>query len=470
MVKNKSKQKGAGNLRQVLGAPLRQALGAPLRQALGAPLRQALGAPLRQALGAPLRQALGAQLSQRMFTPATFTDMGRKSGFDLIEITQKKQPAIDLWKIPVIDVNDTGNPTTTTRDSILHDKIDISKILMRPTSVLTKVVIGKLIAAFLSVLIANSIGNTTTEIKHDTVNETTEAIYDYMIKTASERVQEGDTTIIASMYKTLGQYISPDVRKKMLQNLVIDGVSYGWLAEYDAIIDQWLNKIIEIKGGNLPSDKYIFDLVNIIQNKVLPVSNQIWKLTNTDPMPDSYWNTSEGLMTTAIGLRQMLAEDTLISKIVIGILSATEVVIDARSIENIFGDINTMLKTLIIKIKSDIAKGSANLKPLHHQTVDIPLSKTFIPNGDNIKKNISELKQLDQYLDKTKTNIQKIKIIQPRQTTNWPTNIIKAPTEERRVAEIQHLGAFDLFKGGDRKSRRRHRRSKQKNIKYINFQ
>jgi len=90
----------------------------------------------------------------------------------------------------VIDVNDTGN-TTTTRDSILHDKIDISKMRMQPRSVITKFVIGKLIAAFLSVLIANSIGNTTTEIKHDVVNETTEAIYDYMIKTAYERVQEG---------------------------------------------------------------------------------------------------------------------------------------------------------------------------------------------------------------------------------------------------------------------------------------
>jgi len=67
MVKNKSKKKSAGNLRQVLGAPL--------------------------------RQAMGAQLSQRMFTPATITDMGRKSGFDLIEIPQKKQPALDLWKL-----------------------------------------------------------------------------------------------------------------------------------------------------------------------------------------------------------------------------------------------------------------------------------------------------------------------------------------------------------------------------------
>jgi len=251
------------------------------------------------------------------------------------------------------------------------------------------------------------------------------------------------------------------VRNKMLQNLVIDGVSYGWLADYDAIIDQWLNKIIEIKGGDLPSNKYIFDLVNIIQNKVLPVSNQIWYWTNTDPIPDSYWNTTEGLWTTAIGLRQMLAEDTLISKIIIGILTATEVVIDARPIENIFGDINAMIRKLIIKIKSDITKSSGNLKLLHHQTIAIPTSKIFV---NNITKKINELKELEQNLNKT--NILKIK--QPHQITKLPTNAINAPTEERRVAEIQHLGAFDLFKGGDRKSRRR-RRSKQKNIKYINF-
>jgi hypothetical protein len=450
MVKKKSQKNGAGNLRQVLSAPLRQALGAPLRQALGAPLRQALGVSL----------ARNAQLSQRMFTPANITDMGRKSGLALTEIKQKN-PAIDLWKIPVIDVNDTGN-TTTTRDSSIP-RYKIKTDFMQRTSVIIKVVIGKLIAAFLSVLIANSIGNTTPEIKHDTVNETTEAIYDYMIKTASERVQEGDTTIIASLYKTLGEYISTDMRKKMLENLVIDGVSYGWLAEYDTIIDLWLNKIIEIKGGKLPSDKYIFDLVNIIQNKVLPISNQIWKLTNTDPMPDSYWNTTEGLMTTAIGLRQMLAEDTLISKIVIGILSATEVVINTQPIGNIFGDINlnTMLKTLIIKIKSDITKGIDDLKLLHHQTIDIPPSKTFIHhNADIFKKQINELKELEQYLDKT--NILKIK--QPHQITNLPTNSIQSPTGESSLAKIQHLGAFDLFRGGGRKSRRR-QHSKRKNIK-----
>jgi hypothetical protein len=453
VIKNKTKKNGGRFYasRRVLGAPLRQALGAPLRQALGAPLRQALGAPLRQALGVSI--ARNAQLSQRSFAPAAITNPGRKSAFDFIEITQK-QPNFDLWNIPNID--ETGNHTTTTRDSIPRYKIETG--FMQRTSVITKVLIGKLIAVFLSVLIGNSLGNITTEIKHDTVNETTEAIYDYMIATASERLKEGDTTIIASLYKTLGEYISSDVRKKMLENLVIDGVSYGWLAEYDAIIDQWLNKIIEIKGGKLPSDKYIFDLVNIIQNKVLPVSNQIFKLTNTDPMPDSYWNTSEGLMTTAIGLRQMLAEDTMISKIVIGILSATEVVINTQPIGNIFGDINTMIKTLIIKIKSDITKGSGDLKLLHHQTIAIPPSKIFV---NNITKKISELKELEQNLDKT--NILKIK--QPHPITNLPTNIIKAPTGENSLAKMQHLGAFDLFRGGGRKSRRRHHSRHTKSFK-----
>jgi len=434
------------------------------RKVIGAPLRQALGAPLRQALGAPLRQAIGASLARNAKLFADVATDVATSGF--IEFAQN-QPKIDLLKMPYILETD---PSTTTSDSssIPHDKIDISSIIIQRTSpTITKLVISKLIAAFLTtVLIETSLGknidNAIKEIKEDTntvVNETTEAIYDFMIKTASERLQEGDTTIIASLYETLGRFISPDVRKRVLENLVIDAVSYGWLAEYDALIDQWLKKIIEIKGGNLPSDKYIIDMFNIIQNKVLPVSNTIWYYTKkSDKVPES--DRYEGLMKTATGVRKMLAEDTLISKIVIGLLSASELVINTRPLGDIFGDINTMLQTLIIKIKSDIANSNGNLTL--HQSILVP-KKHFIEDPHNIKTHVNEL---EQYLDKTKKNIQKIK--QPTPITKWPVvNVIKAPTGNVNLTEIQNMGAFDLFRGGRRKSRRRYRSRQTKSLKNV---
>jgi hypothetical protein len=468
VIQNKIKKNGGRFIasRKVIGAPLRQALGAPLRQALGAPLRQALGAPLRQAMGAPLRQALGASLARNAKLFADVATDVATSGF--IEFAQN-QPKIDLLKMPFILETD---PSTTTSDSsnIPHDKIDISSIIVQRTSpTITKLVISKLIAAFLTtVLIETSLGknidNAIKEIKEDTntvVNETTEAIYDFMIKTASERLQEGDTTIIASLYETLGRFISPDVRKRVLENLVIDAVSYGWLAEYDALIDQWLKKIIEIKGGNLPSDKYIIDMFNIIQNKVLPVSNTIWYYTKkSDKVPES--DRYEGLMKTATGVRKMLAEDTLISKIVIGLLSASELVINTRPLGDIFGDINTMLQTLIIKIKSDIANSNGNLTL--HQSILVP-KKHFIEDPHNIKTHVNELKELEQYLDKTKKYVQKIK--QPTPITKWPANVIKAPTANVHLTEIQNMGAFDLFRGGGRKSRRRYRSRHTKSLKNV---
>ncbi len=440
-IKNKTKKNG-GRI------PLRQALG-PLRQSISVPLRQALGAPLRQALGTPLRQALGASIARNK---RLFTDAAINAAFDFTELAQN-QPKIDLWKMPFIPETDPSD------ESIPHDKIDINSIILqRTSSTITKFGIRKLIAAFLTVLIETSLGKTIDhalkEIKHDTdtvVNETTEAIYDYMIKTASEKIQEGDTTIIATLYEKLGQYISPDARKRVLEKLVIDGESFGWLAQYDALIDQWLKKIIEIKGGKMPSDKYIITLLNIIHTKVLPVSNTIWYYTNSDNVPESYWFTSEGLMKTATGMRQMLAEDTLISKIVIGILSATEVVIGTQPVGNIFGDINTMIQTLIIKIKSDIANSNGGMK-LDQIQIDIsPVDKPY----NHINRHLSELKVLEQYLDKTKTYMQKNKL-----TTKWPAANVNVPMTKNSAIEIQHMGAFDLFQGGNRKSRRRRHRSR----------
>ena len=192
-----------------------------------------------------------------------------------------------------------------------------------------------------------------------------------MITTASKQIQTGDTTVIASIYGFVGRHISLDTRKKMLEKLVINGVSYGWLAHYDDMIDKWLTKGIEIKGGVLPSDKNIIDIVNIIRNKVLPITNGWWYfsralrrgtgigLTNAYTKPDDYWYTSEGQTETAKGAKETLADDTTIAKIVVGLLSAAE------SYNSVFSVINikTMLIKLINNFKVDISN-SVNIEKM----------------------------------------------------------------------------------------------------------
>jgi hypothetical protein len=283
----------------------------------------------------------------------------------------------------------------------MRDKIDIAPIILR-TSNGTKVVIGTLIAAFLAVLFAPK------EIKQnvkDLVKRTTDSVYNYMVKNASQKLQKGDTTIISSVYTTW-QRLSSETRKKTLEKLVIDGVSYGWLAEYDSVIDIWLNKIIEIKGS-LPSDKYIIDIVNIVRNKVLPVTNGIWYfkraikrgtglgLTAADIAQDSYWSTYNGKLETAVGARQTLADDTMLAKIIIGLLSACEVVI--KTVDLSF-DIKIMLRNIVTKFKSDLHK-------IITRSAMYSLKSTGDVRANDIKLHVRELKKLEEHLDKINKKI-----------------------------------------------------------------
>ena len=337
------------------------------------------------------------------------------------------------------------------------------------TSVMAKIAIGTLISAFLSVLIGRSKfgADAIKELKHDTndlVNKTSEAVYKYMITTASERFQEEDTAIIASLYGTMGQYISSDTRKNILENIVIDGVSYGWLAEYDTVIDMWLKKIIEIKGGNLPSDKYIINIVNIIQNKILPVTNGIWyfkravklrtglDVTAADTAPDSYWYTSEGRLATASGVRYLVAEDAILSKIVIGLLSAIEVV-NRGLIETMFGGIKPMIRKLINKMKDGIAdaNGSDDLKLLRKSEAISSLNPIRDDDDDDDTNNIvsqnNELKELDRYWETSKQKI--YAKWDPNKRYTKPT---KNPNARDSVNNINVLqDAFTPFSGGARK-------------------
>lgn len=380
-------------------------------------------------------------------------------------------------------------PTTSHIEDIEHtdrvrSKIDIRSTMLGTSATTTKIVIGTLIAAFLSVLIGKSkLGTDAIKgIKNETddvVNKTTETIYNYMVAHASERLQDGDTTIIASMYETLGRHLSPDDRKIIFQHLVIDGVSYGWLAEYDAIIDQWLKNIIKIKGGELPSDNYIINIVNIIQNKVLPVTNGIWYskraiklatgvgLTKADTAHDDYWYTSDGQMETASGARQMLAEDTMLAKIIIGLLSASEVV-TTGPIKTIIGNIKPMIRQLIIKIKNDIANHGGEFKTRDKPAAVFPFKQPIADDADDIEMQISELKDLDRYLEKSNKKINQTTspFKKPRPTTHVPKPIANAESDTS-LRSLRDMGAFGSFGssggggGGSRKTcrkcNRRHR-------------
>lgn len=432
-----------------------------------------LATAARNAVGALYRSNRNMGLITRPFIGTAINPgTGKKSGLSLEEFRQPKQPVIDLG---VRTIPSTGSiiydkdqykytgKIIPNLDSI-RSKVDIGSTMMR-TSVMAKFAIGTLIAAFLSVLIKKSkLGeDAINELKNDAndlVNKTAEAVYKYMITTASERIQEGDTAIIASLYGTIGQYISSDARKNILENIVIDGVSYGWLAEYDAVIDAWLKKIIEIKGGELPSDKYIINIVNIIQNKVIPVTSKIWYykraikiatglgITEADTASDDYWYTSEGLHSTASGVRQMVAEDAYLSKIVIGILSASEMY-NRGLIETIFGGIRPMIRQLINKMKDGIANpnDSDNLKLLRKSEV-ISSLKPIRDDDDhhddtnNIVSQINELKELDRYWEKSKKNIY----------AKWEQNKRYMKTTKHPTAHDSILqDAFTPFSGGVRK-------------------
>ena len=407
-----------------------------------------------RALGAVSRNARNKQLFSTAAIAHTGSDAFMESG-------KKKQPSMELDVVPIDHYSDIGK-------HIMRGKIDIRPTML-PTSNGTKVVIGVVIAAFLSMLFSKK------ELPHsakDLVKKTTDAIYHYMVKTASDIVQEGDTTIIASIY-TVWRRLSLDTRKNMLKKLVIDGTSYGWLAEYDAILDIWLNKLIEIKGGELPSDKNIIDIVNIIQNKILPVTNGIWYfnrairrhtglgVTAAYAASDSFWYTSKGKMETAIGARQMLADDTMLAKIIIGLLTASEMV--SNMFEGSF-DIKMMLRKIDIKFKSD-------LRLLRKKSV-MGTFKTIGEDGvSDIKIRILKLQELEDQLD----NANK-KLNQPymflQQTL--PIRSIKLPTKITDINEtLRNMGAFDLYHGGVRKKyceytrRRRACKSRRRPLQFL---
>jgi hypothetical protein len=373
-------------------------------------------------------------------------------------------------------------------------KTNIGSIILRPSlDMVSKLAIGTLITALLTILIEKSIGITSiasiakdevTKIKNDTID----AITKYMIKNASEKIQTGDTTVIASIYGR----ISSDTRKNMLKKLVIDGVSYGWLAEYDGIIDQWLNKIIEIKGGDLPSDKYILDIISIIQNKVLPVTNGIWYfkravrlrtglgVTTADTAPDSYWYTSEGQTETAKGVRETLADDTTIAKIVVGLLSAAESFnsirikrmliklinnfkghIASASVEKmkIPGKLGLILEEEEEYPQSTIAKSKSNSK----SSKSSKSSESFETRDTDINMQILELnkniKKCEKYLvDYTKTS--KIRNSLRTSVRSHSGRVKSSPKSPESMRALRTFTSFGL--GGGRETRITRRDSKSK--------
>lgn len=377
-------------------------------------------------------------------------------------------------------------------------KTNIGSIILQPSlDMVSKLAIGTLITALLTNLIVNSDGITSialsgkdavTKIKNDTVD----AITNYMIKTASEKIQTGDTTVIASIYKLVGRHISLDTRKKMLEKLVINGVSYGWLAEYDDMIDKWLTKGIEIKGGVLPSDKNIIDIVNIIQNQVLPVTNGIWYfkravklrtglgVTAADTAPDSYWYTSEGQAETAKGARETLAQDTTIAKIVVGLLSAAESLDSVNTLIKINKMIRkVMIRKLINIFKSHIA--SANVEKMKRPgKLDLILEEEEYPQSTIAKSNSNSksssntfhaeinmqilelnksINKCEKYLaDYTKKNSFKSRTSLRRSNSARDAIRVKSPDS---IRELRNFGLFSGM-GGGRETRVIRRDSKSK--------
>lgn len=434
--------------------------------------------PVSRALGALTRNsARNSNTMRQSFTTAinAGTDRNALSGVHSTEFEKKKQPIIhlDVGNIPVVyHGDDAGNritPTRDSRDSIRgRSKIDVGSTMMPTSSVATKIAIGTLITAFLSVLIGKTeIG---AEIKSDTdilVKKATDDIYNYMVERASKRLKAGDTTIIASMYKTITKHMTSEDRKKMFKKLVIDGVSYEWLAEYDHIIDIWLNKIIQLEGNKLPSDKYIINLVNTIQNKVLPITNTIWyskralmrglsklgivSLSKADAASDDYWYTSEGQSETAIGARQMLEEeDTVLAKIIVGILSSG-VIVNEGVMKTIFGDIKPMLRKLISKLKHGIDNDGGDLHMLR-QTSEFTHLK---PNGksanDDIQTYIHQLEKISQPY--------RFKELKPKHRTKQPIDAVTIDP----LSKLRDMGAFGWTHGG--KSRKRRRECTQRSYK-----
>jgi len=418
----------------------------------------------------------------------------KPSYFDFPDLSQKQQPLIDFENMSkrdgsrsqyVYNVGDNGDDEGSSVISNLPGKIDISSMMVRPSAnTISKFAIKTLIVAFLTILIEKTVGLSTInsgikKIKDDAfemANDITDSVYKYMIATASNRLQEGDTTIIASIYVKIGQHVSIEKRKEMLENLVINGVSYGWLAPYDGIIEQWLNKIIEIKGGELPSDKYIFGIVNIIKNKVIPVTNGIWYFKRAvklhtglggpmDTAKDEYWNTSDARAATANSTRDIIAEDTVLAKIIVGLLTANEVIDNTNMfIDGVFSDVNRMLRTLMITFKMHLA--NAKNDRLHIVGDDGLQSKLFnSKTGNDLTMNVEirelnkSIKKFETFLESSKVNGSKLfkspmSLMRSKTHTASSSRTTNAKMENDRIRKLQEqFGLFNPTLGGGHKPR-----------------
>jgi hypothetical protein len=389
--------------------------------------------------------------------PFTTCKIAPMSSISVMEFGKKKQQPIAY--------NDTIHI-----DDGVRSKIDIGTTI--------KVVTGTLIAAFLSTLFATSIiGAEAKNYIDNLVKETTNAIYKYMVNHTCEIMQEGDTTIIASIYKTIGRHLTLDERKEIFKHLVIDDVSYEWLAEYDAIIEIWLNKVIEIKDGVLPSDKYITNIINIIQNKVLPVTNGIWYskrairratglgLTKADIVPDSYWYTLAGKHETANGVRQTIAINTKLAKIIVGLLTAIEWYNNTKPVTNI----KRMLNKIVIKFKADIIanRSSVDSELLRKPGALYPF-KTISGNASSTSNSTTNAKIRE--LNEEVKKLEKInQLPQPPHFPQWNPKINLKPNDTVMASDIanqmQNMGAFDPYKGGVRRGSTRKQRANKYNIK-----
>jgi hypothetical protein len=432
--------------------------------------------------------AMNAMSMNGMARMRPFSDVAisepKPNYFDFSDLSRKPQPLIDFenmskrdgrrsQNIHHVDVAGDGDESEGKGNGVksaIPGNFDISSLMVRPSAnTVNKFAIGTLIVAFLTILIEKTIGLSSIKsgikkIKDDALelaNDITESVCNYIIATASDRLQEGDTTIIASMYMKVGQHVSVGKRKEMLENLVINGISYGWLAPYDGIIEQWLNKIIEIKGGQLPSDKYIFNIVNIIRNKVIPFTNGIWYfkravklrtglgMTDADIVPDVYWNTSEGRVATANSTRDIIAEDTVLAKIIVGLLTANEAIDNTNMLfDRVFSNVNSMLKILMITFKTHLADAKNDKSSILDER--ILHSESF---DSEMKTEISELKKsirkCESFLDpsrKTRSNLFK----SPRRISRTTT----FQKDNDRIGKLQReFGVFDPTLGGGTKRR-----------------
>jgi len=349
-------------------------------------VRRSVSAKPMTTLMRPFSDIVGSNMNPETFNFPDFSQNQKQPIIDLVNMRNRHgRRSQNVYNDQDRDDGDNGDPGDNRDDeessegssviSKLPGNIDISSIMVRPSAyTLSKFAIKTIISAFLTILIGSAfetpvksgVKKITTDVDRLT-NEITESVYKYIIATASERLQKGDTTVIASIYFKIGQHLSIEKRKEMLEKLVINGVSYGWLAIYDGVIEQWLTKIKEIKGGELPSDKYLINIINIIQNKVIPVTNGIWYfkravklrtglgITDADSAPDEYWYTAEGQRVTASGTREILTEDTMLAKIIVGLLAANEAIDNTNMlIESAFSDINHMIRHLVIIFKTHL--------------------------------------------------------------------------------------------------------------------